>query len=80
LQDIEEVSWSAGMMAEMGKATLKEMDRVYHEVASGRQRRIEQDGYTEGLDAQDELRAGTRTETLAPVPEHGKPCCSNVFI
>jgi hypothetical protein len=80
LQDIEEVSWSAGMMAEMGKATLKEMDRVYHEVANGRQRRNEQDGYAEGLDAQDELRVGMRTEILAPVPDHGKPCRSNVFI
>jgi Fungal specific transcription factor domain len=72
LQDIEDVSWSASMMAEMGKATLKEMDRVYNEVATGRQRKNGQERDTSGIDTQDQLRAGTRTATLAPVPDHGK--------
>jgi hypothetical protein len=74
LQDAAEVSWSAEKMAEMGKATLKEMDRVYHEVASERQRRNGQDRHINDLDAPDELQTGTRTETLAPVPDHGKSC------
>ena len=72
LQEIGEVSWSAEMMAEMGKATLKEMDRVYNEVASGRQRRNGQERRTESPDPQAELRTRTRTETLAPAPDHGK--------
>ncbi len=60
-------------MAEMGNATLKEMDRVYHEVvASSRQQRHEQARRSESRDLPDELRTGTRTETLAPVPRHGK--------
>lgn len=80
LQDIEEVSWSAAMMAEMGKATLKEMDRVYNELASGRQRRNERERGTEDLDAPDELRTGTRVEALAPVPDHGKSFFESVIV
>jgi len=72
LQDVEDVSWSASMMAEMGKATLKEMDRVYGEMASGRQRKNGQERDTSGIDTQDHLGTGTRTETMAPVPDHGK--------
>lgn len=79
LQDIEDVSWPAAIMAEMGKATLKEMDRVYNEVASGRQRLNGRERGTEGLDAQDELRTGMRAETLAPVPDHGKSCFDSIF-
>jgi hypothetical protein len=79
LQDIEEVSRSAAVMAEMGKATLKEMDRVYNEVAGGRQRRSGRGHGTADVDAQDELRGGNRTETLVPVPDHGELCFDGVF-
>jgi hypothetical protein len=65
LRDIEEVSWSASTMAEMGKATLKEMDRVYNEVASERRR---QGNFSSAADAEDQLGA----ETVAPRVEHGK--------
>lgn len=37
LEDIGDLSWSASIMAEMGKATLAEMERVYSEVATSRQ-------------------------------------------
>ena len=43
LSELGQIFWSASTMAEMGKLTLKEMDRVVAVVASSEQRRSQQD-------------------------------------
>jgi hypothetical protein len=42
LEELGEVFWSASTMAEMGKATLREMDRVFSTVAASEQQRVYQ--------------------------------------
>lgn len=64
LNRLGDIFWSASVMAEMGKSTLKEMDRVYSVVAVSGQRKLQPDAANgessnAGMPSQANIQNGT---------------------